>query len=157
MARLRTYSVRFANVSVSAVQDLIAVICGASMAIELHGIVLGQITQTSVEALQISVKRLPATVTNGSGGTTPTPQKIERGDAAATATAHANDTTPATTGGTAVVLHSDVVNLVNGYQFFWPPEDRPTAGLSEALVFSLDSAPLAARTMSGTLIFAERV
>ena len=155
MAQRRAYSVRFANVSVSAVQDLIALYCGASMGIELHGVVIGQITQASVENLQISIKRMPATVTTGSGGSAPSVRKIGRGNAAATVTARANDTTPATTGGTAEVLHSDTFNLVNGYQFFFPQDDRPDFGLSEACVLSLDSAPAAARVMSGTLYFAE--
>ncbi len=157
MAKLRVYTVRFENVNVSVVQDLIAIYCGASMAVELHGIVLGQITQTVVGNLNINVKRLAATVTPGSGGTAPTPQKLSRNDAAATATAHVNDTTPASSSGTAN-LHSDVFNPVNGYQFFWPPDDRPDAGLSEALVVSLDTVPASPPiAMSGTLYFAERI
>jgi hypothetical protein len=154
-ARCRSYSVQFSNISVSAVQDLIALICGASMSIELHGVVIGQITGTSVQNLRISVKRMPATVTNGSGGSAPTPQKLLRGDAAATVTARANDTVQATTSGTAIVLHSDVFNTVNGYQFFWPPQDIPTFGLSEACVLSLDTAPTSTMNMSGTLYFGE--
>lgn len=155
MGRSRGYSVQFNNVSVSVVQDLIALYSGASMALELHGLVIGQITGTTVQNLRISVKRLPATVTAGSGGSAPTPQKLMRGDAAATATARANDTTQATTGGTAATLHSDVFNTVNGYQFFWPPGDMPTIGLSEAAVLSLDTAPGSALVMSGTLYFGE--
>jgi hypothetical protein len=154
--RGRSYSVQFANVAVSAVQDLLAVICGASKSIELHGVVIGQITGTSVQNLNLSVKVLPATVTNGSGGAAVTPQKMERGDAAATVTARRNDTTQATTSGTAVTVHSDVFNVINGYQFFWPAEDRPTADLSEAIILSLNTAPSSALTMSGTLYFAER-
>ena len=38
------------------------------------------------------LRYLPATLTNGSGGTTPTPAKQDQGDANATFTAHANDT-----------------------------------------------------------------
>ncbi len=136
MIRARPYSVQFHNVSVSAVQDLIALYSGASMASELHGVVIGQVTGTSVANLAISVKRLPASVTAGSGGAAATPQKINRGDGAATATARTNDTSQATTGGTAAVLHADVFNTVNGYQFFWPPADVPTIGPSEATIMS---------------------
>lgn len=155
MARSRTYSVQFSNISVAAVQDLIGLYCGANMACELHGIVIGQITGTTVQNLRISVKRLPATVTSGAVGAAATPQKLMRGDAAATATARTNDTTQATTSGTAAVLHSDVFNTVNGYQFFWPPQDMPTFGPAEAAILSLDGAPSSALTMSGTLIFGE--
>lgn len=155
MARGRAYSIQFSNVTVAAIQDLIALYCGASMAAELHGVVIGQITGTTVQNLRISVKRLAATVTAGSGGSAPTPQKLMRGDAAATATARANDTVQATSSGSTAVLHSDVFNVVNGYQFFWPPLDAPTIGLSEAAVLSLDGAPSGALVMSGTLYFAE--
>lgn len=157
MAKTRSYSVRFAGVAVSAVQDLIALYSGSSMGLELHGLVIGQITGTTVQNLAMSIKRLPATVSAGTGGNSATPQKIDRGDAAATATARINDTAQATTGGTASVLHSDVINTVNGYQFFWPPDDRPSIGLSEAAVLSLDTAPASAMTMSGTLYFGERL
>lgn len=155
MIRARPYSVQFANVAVSAVQDLIALYSGASMACELHGVVIGQITGTSVSNLRVSVNRLPATVTPGTAGSAATPQKINRGDGAAVATARVNDTSQATTSGTKAALHSDVFNTVNGYQFFWPPADIPTIGPSEAAVLSLDTAPGSAMTMSGTLYFAE--
>jgi hypothetical protein len=125
------------------------------MAIELHGLVIGQITGATVQNMRISVKRLSATVTSGSGGATASPQKMVRGDAGATVTARVNDTTQATTSGTTANILQDVYNIVNGYQLFWPPDDRPTIGLSEAAVVSLDTAPGSALLMNGTLYFAE--
>jgi hypothetical protein len=152
---MRTYTVSFSGVSVTAVQDLLAVYSGASMAFEVHSIQLGQITQTAVEAVRISLKRLPATVTTGSGGTAPTPRPADSADTAATITARANDTVQATTNGTAITLLADSFNLVNGYQWIFPPDDRPVCKLSEAIVLSLDSAPAASRTISGTIVVAE--
>jgi len=157
MARGRAYSVEFNNVAVSVVQDLIALYCGSSMACGLLGFVIGQITGTTVANLRIRVRRLPTTVTSGSGGGAATPRKAMQGDAAATATARINDTTQATTSGTAETLHSDVFNTVNGYQFFWPPNMVPTIGISQAAVLSLDQAPGAPMTMSGTLYFEELI
>ena len=151
MSAGRTYSIVFRNVNVSAVQDLCAAYCGASMAIELVSLTIGQITQTAVEILQISIKHLPATVTAGSSGSSYTPNPDTPTDAAATFTARINDTTPATTGGTADYKHEDTFNLVNGYQWIWPERARPSAKLSEALIFSLDSAPAALRVMSGSM------
>jgi hypothetical protein len=151
----REYSVQFNNVSVSAAQDLISVFSGASMAFEVHSLQIGQITATAIGNLRISLKRLPATVTAGSGGTTPTPQKLNFGDSAATVTAHANDTTQATTSGTSSTLLSDIFNVVNGYQWIFPPDDRPVFQPSQAAVLSLDTAPGAAETMSGTMVIAE--
>lgn len=156
MGRGRTYAVSFAGVSVAAIQDLIAIYCGSQMAIELHGIVIGQITGTTVQNLRISLKRLAAAVTSGSGGNTASPVKMTRSDVGATVTARINDTTQATSASSAVTLLADVFNIVNGYQFFFPPNDMPTVGVSEAAVLSLDSAPNpSALLISGTLYFAE--
>jgi hypothetical protein len=147
----RTYTIPFRGVSVSAVQDLCAAYAGASMALEVVSVTLGQVTQTSSELLRVAIKRLPATVTAGSVGTAPTPVPDTGTDAAATFTARVNDTTQATTSGTAVYVHVDVFNLVNGYQWIFPERARPSCKLSEALIFVLEDAPAAARTMSGSM------
>jgi hypothetical protein len=153
---MRVYTIEFDNVSVSAAQDLLAAYCGANMAVEVHSFVIGQVTASTVGNLRIRLRRLPATVTAGSGGTTPTPAKVGgTNDSAATFTAHANDTTQATTSGTAVTLHADAFNVVNGYQWVFLKEDRPSAKPNEALVLSLDSPPGSAETMSGTMTVAE--
>jgi hypothetical protein len=151
MSAGRTYNIIFRAVGVTAVQDLCAAYAGASMALEVVSITLGQITQTSVENLQISVKRLTATVTPGSSGNSFTPSLDTDTDAAATFTARINDTTIATTSGSTAYLHADVDNLVNGYQWIFPERNRPTCKLSGALIFSLDSAPAASRTMTGSM------
>ena len=69
--------------------------------------------------LPVSLKRLPATVTPGSGGSTPTPQATSPNDTAATVTAHVNDTARSTTSGTPSVLVADDFNVINGY--LWLP------------------------------------
>lgn len=149
----RTYTVEFAGVSVAAVQDLLAIYTGASKAVRLHSFQIGQITGTTVANLPLTLKRITGTVASGSGGTTPTPLPLNPGDAAATVTAHANDTTQAS--GTVAVLVADVFNTVNGYLFTPAPEDQPIAGLSSVLVVSLNSAPSSAMTMSATVTFEE--
>jgi hypothetical protein len=150
----REYSVQFNNVAVSAVQDLLAVYSGSGMAFEVHSITLGQISASAVGNLRVSLKRMRATVVAGTGGSAPTVQKLNDGDAAATVTARANDTGQATATTTAV-LHADVYNVVNGYQWIFPPDDRPVFQPSQAAVFSLDTAPAGAETMSGTMVIAE--
>lgn len=151
MSAGRTYNVIFRNVGISATQDLCAAYAGASMAIEVVSVTLGQITQTSVEILQISIKRLTATVSAGSGGSAFTPSLDTDTDHSATFTARINDTSQATTSGSTAYAHADAWNLVNGYQWIFPEKARPSCGLSEALILSLDSAPLAMRTVSGSM------
>jgi hypothetical protein len=149
MSAGRTYTVSFRGVSVSAVQDLIAVYAGAQMAVELVSLTLGEINLTTVEILPISVKRIAATVAAGTGGGAATPARDTTTDSAATFTARINDTTQAA--GTTVYVHADVWNEVNGYQWIWPEKARPSCSLNEALIFSLDTAPVAARTCSGSV------
>ena len=151
----RIYEISFQNVSISATQDLFNIAATSGMAFALHEIQLGQITQTSVENLQISLRRFTATVTNGSGGGAATPQKHTSGDAAATVTARINDTVVATTNGTATVIRPDTFSLLNGYFYLPAPEDRIIIAPSQNLIIRLDSAPAAARTMSGSAVIEE--
>lgn len=150
----RIYTVSFASVAVTAVQDLISVQSTSGMAIEIHEIVLGQVTATSIEALAISLKRFSGAYTIGSGGSAATPAKHNFGDSAATATGRVNDTTK-TTGGTSTTIRAEVFNEVNGFQYLPAPDDRPVIAPSQAFVLSLDGAPAASRTVSGALTFAE--
>lgn len=154
---MRVYTMCVSNVSVSAVQDLMALYAGSSGALEVHEFVIGQITATTVGNLRIRLVRLPATVTAGSVGSAGVINKSRSGDAAATVTGRINDTTQATTSGTAVVLRGDVYNPINGYQFLPAPEDRPACNPSEAVVVSLDTAPGSAETMNASITFGELI
>ena len=150
----RVYSVEFQNISVSAVQDLLIVQSTSGMAFKLLEIVLGQVTLTTVEELRVSLKRFSGAYTAGTGGTTTTPVKHNFGDAAATVTCLSNATTQ-TSGGTSTILRADVFNEVNGYQYLAIPDREIIIAPSQALVFSLDTAPGTARFMSCTLTFEE--
>jgi len=155
MARGRVYRAVFQNIAVTAVQDLISLTATAGMVFCVHEVWVGQITQTTVANLNMSLKILPATVTAGSGGAAVTPSAMLRGDAASTVTSRRNDTTQATTSGTAIVARADVINPINGYQYLPPVEDRPVIKLSEAFVVSLDTAPGASMNVSGGIVFEE--
>ncbi len=153
----RPYKVSFANVSLSATQDLLCLYAG-NKAFELRGFTIGQVTATTPQFNRISVIRLPATVTTGSGGSAQAPVPLLGGDSAATVTGRKNDTTPATTSGTAVTLHADSVNWVNGYSFFFPEDESlPGFDINQACQLSLDSAPSPAVVTSVTLFFNEYV
>lgn len=151
---MRVYSFAFTGVAVSAVQDLISLQSTSGGNFELHELLISQITQTSVELLRLDLKRFSGGYTIGSVGSSATPRPHLFGDAAATCTGRVNDTTQ-TTGGTSVTLLSDVINLINGWQYLPAPEDRLIFNPSQAMVLSLGNAPAAARTMSGSIKFAE--
>lgn len=153
----RLYTIQFNNVSVSAVQDLVSVYTGANIAIEVHEIVIGQISATTVGNLRLTFKRFSGSFTTGSGGTTPTPAPHNFNDIATKiSSAHVNDTTQCAIGSGAVaILRADVYNVVNGFQLLPPPEDRYQIAPSQAFTLSLDSTPGSAQTMSGSLVYAE--
>ncbi len=144
----RRYVVSFENVAVSAAQDLIQ-IKNASGSNKLARIIRAWwgCTDTSLATSQSARTRcrvLPSTVTDGSGGSTPTVTKRDSGDAAATVTALANNTTPATTGGTAAVVETSGDHVYNGYQSRWDEKGAPVIAPAQSFVLELLS------TLSGT-------
>jgi hypothetical protein len=141
----RIYTVSFENVLVSAAQDLIQ-IKGASnkvLRILRRWVSATDTTIPTGQMIRLRERLLPATVTDGSGGTTPTPAKHDQGDAAATFTALANSTTPATTNGTAVVLEATGCHVFNGFDDIH--DDPPIVTPSTSYVFELLS------TVTGTV------
>jgi len=143
----RTYYVAFENVAISAAQDLVSIKGSSGKTCKLKRIVLGA-TDTSLQiaqSLRIRCRYFPATMTQGSGGSTPTPSPADPGDAAASFTAHTNDTTQATDSGTAVNIPCVGVHNYAGIDMSFP--DAPVAGLNEGFTFELLS------TVSGTCHF----
>lgn len=141
----RIYSVTFENVSVSAAQDLLQ-IKGASnkmLRILRRWVSATDTTLPTGQMLQLRERILPATVTDGSGGSTPTPRKHDQGDTAASFTALANNTTPATTNGTAVVVYATGCHIFNGFDDIH--DDPPTVIPTSSYVFELLS------TVGGTV------
>ncbi|MEO8926359.1 MAG: hypothetical protein ABI306_04270 [Caulobacteraceae bacterium] len=151
----RMYSIAFAEVAVSAAQDLIAVTATAGMAFRIHRIELGQRGLAAWEAKPVKLIRLPATVTAGSGGTAAAAQRLNNGDAAPTLTARANDTTPASTSGTASVLVARDWELLNGLLIVFTPDERPVIAPGQSVSLNLPVAPSAAMTASGTMVVEE--
>ncbi|GIV03980.1 MAG: hypothetical protein KatS3mg015_2810 [Fimbriimonadales bacterium] len=157
----RAYTVSFVATSVSAVQDLFYIKPAADKVCLLEGVYLANVGGTAdagdaqEELLRIEIIRLPATVTVGSGGTAQTPRALLVNDAAAGFTARTNDTTVATTSGTAQTLHADGVNVRVPYVLIPPPEHRIAVANAEALVVRLQAAPADAISLSGTLYVRE--
>jgi hypothetical protein len=152
----RAYTAQSNNVAVTAVQDLVSLQTTSGMVAEIDEIVLGQVTSSAVGNLRTSFKRFSGGYSIGSGGSSVTPRPHVFGDSAATCTTRSNDTTQ-TTGGTSVTLDSDAINVVNGYVKLPAPEDRWSFTISQAFVWSLDSAPGSSETMSMKVTFRETV
>lgn len=148
----RLYTVQFEKISVSALQDLFEIKGAVGKTLKVKRLILSDVDVSPLPAAQmlpIRARFLPATVTSGSGGSTPTPQKTDQGDAAASFTAGANNTTKATTNGTAVTFLEDGFHIYNGY-------DKPISGPavvdpSTSIVLELITAPSGPITLSGTI------
>lgn len=151
----RVYKAMFDNVTISAVQDVFLVKAGSVNGVELHQIDLSAGGVTSPAEIRLRLKVLPATVTNGSGGSAPTIYPADSGDTkSATATVRANDTTVATTSGSARILQAHQWNVLMPWQYLPAPEDREVIQAGEALVLDIPGAP-ASTIVSGTIAWRE--
>jgi hypothetical protein len=110
-------------------------------------------TAPTAQMISVRCRFLPATVTNGSGGSTPTIGRMDPGDAAATCTALANNTTKATTSGTGIVLEENGFHIFSGYDYQFPRP--PIISTNEAFVFELLSTVSGTVNLSGGLLFEE--
>lgn len=154
----RIYTVNFANVSISTLQDLFELTPADDKPLEIVGLFLTQVGNADVgdaqeELLRFSIIR--GYTTSGSGGSAPTPAPVKRSDSASGFTVEVNNTTVATAG-TPVVIHEDAFNVRAGYANWWPLGAEPDASQANTtLVIRLNAAPADAITLSGTLYVRE--
>lgn len=151
----RPYVIQFNNISVSAAQDLFNIAATGSMAFVLYQFELNSESSSTAAELRVVLKRLTATVTNGSGGASATISPLSSTDAAATITGRTNDTTRATTTGSTTNLFPFGWNVLNGLLFVPPPELRPTFAPNQNLLIGLETAPGSATTMDGYVVIEE--
>lgn len=142
----RRYRVIFSEVTVSAAQDLIQITGAAGKIVKIlrQWVDAPATTLPTNQGLSIRSRILPATVTNGSGGSSPTIYKSDIGDSSASFTAMANNTTKATTNGTAVIVEQGGDNIYAGHDHYYITP--PLVGPSQAFVFELLS------TVTGTVV-----
>lgn len=157
----RAYTVPFVAVSVSAQQTLFYVKPAADKICIIEAIYVAIVGGTAdagdaqEELLQLELIYLPATVTVGSGGTAPTPVPKAINDTAASFTARVNDTTKATTSGTALNRHPDGMNSRIPYAYVPPAEHRDVVANAAAIILNLNTTPSDALAMSGEMTVRE--
>jgi hypothetical protein len=153
----RVYVMQFENVAISAVQDIFFVKAGTANGLKLRYICLGAIGQTSATEFRLSLKRYTgATVTAGSGGSTPTVNLVNDGDTKATTTAaaHANDTSQASST-TTQTLESYTWDVLLPWEYQPADVDERAACLAgEGLGLTLNAAP-SSTNCSGTIRWEE--
>lgn len=144
----RVYKVTFENVTVSAAQDLIEINGAAGMILKVRRVWAECYTASPTsQMIGVRCRYLPATVTSGSGGSAATPQKTEAGDAAATFTAEVNNTSKATTSGTASIFEEGAFHVLAGYDVSF--ETPRVVNPSTTFVFEMLSTPTGTLALSG--------
>lgn len=155
----RIYEAGFDNVTVgSAVQDIFSLLTSSAKGAQIHWAHLSAAGVTSPAQVRLRIKRGTATVTQGSGGSAPTPGLVDPGDTlAATGILHCNDTVQATTSGnfTGSVKY-DQWNVLLPWDYMPGPEDedRDSLGVSQAWILDLP-AVITATVVSGFLRWRE--
>jgi hypothetical protein len=137
----RIYSVSFSGTITNAGgdTDLLEIVPADDKPVKLRGFSLAQTSEvgdTAEEGLRVSIIRLPATLTSGSGGSAATPAPMDSADAAAGCTCEVNNTTVATTSSTAVVLAEYAWNIrISPMEIWFPdPAFAPKVKGAEGLV-----------------------
>jgi hypothetical protein len=145
----RVYDVPFKFVTISAAQDLVAVkgSTGKTCRVRRVWLYMNDTTLQTAQGLRLNVKYSSATLTLGSGGSSPTPAPHDAGDSAASFTAVANATTPSTTSGAFTDRTPAGGHNYAGFDFSWPKGEEIVFGLNEGVIFELLS------TVSGTCNF----
>jgi hypothetical protein len=151
----RNYAVTFEAVAVTAAQDLIQLTGAAGKIVRpiRAWVKATDTTLPTAQMIQTRCRFLPATVTAGSGGTTPAKVALDPGDAAASFTALANNTSKATTSGTATIVDEGGDHVYAGYDQTFSV--RTPIGPSEAFVFELLSTVTGTIHLSGGVIVEE--
>jgi len=144
----RIYTVTFQGTITNAGgdQDLIEILPADDKPVLLRGFSLANISEVgdaAEEGLRVSVLRMTATVTGGSGGSTPTPTPPDSADSAAGFAVETNNTTVATTSGSTLSFAEYGWNIRNSPYEVWYPDTRfcPKAKQGEALLVRLQTTP----------------
>ncbi len=138
----RRYMVTEPNFTAVAAMDLVQIknASGSHKTLKIHrwGWRPTDNSLATAQVLMTRCRRLPSTVTDGSGGATPTPRLIDGGDTAATFTALTRNTTPASTNGTASIQDEGGGHIYNGYEQV--SSEGITIADAQSFVFELTSA-----------------
>jgi hypothetical protein len=156
MSRIYTVPYQGTVTNAGGDSDLLEILPADDKPVKLRGLLLSQsseIGDAQEEGLRISIIRLPATVTSGSGGSAVTPVAMDSADVAAGAACECNNTTVATTSGTAVVVAELAWNERNSPYEMWFPDlpFAPKVKQGEGLVVRMQTTP--ADDFSGCFTF----
>lgn len=155
----RMYTAQFSAVAVTAAQDLFEIAAPADAVVVIHewGIFqTSDVGDAQEEILRLETTRGVGAVTSGTGGTAPTAQPIQDGDAAFGGTVEVNNTTRMAAGsGTLETLAQHGWNVRVPFEKIYTPQQMPVISPSNRWTLALPGAPLDSLTVSGYVVFEE--
>lgn len=151
------YTVRFADIAVTAVQDLFEILAPSTAALIILEFGLSQATElgdAQEEILKTTPKIVTGAPTSGSGGSSATPVAHSPLFSASGATVEVNNTTQIS-GGTTKSFRPWHWNVRQPDSLLLLPEARYIVSPSTRFVLSLDAAPSDSITLSGFVTYME--
>lgn len=136
--------------------DLWEILPADDLPCKIRGIRLGQTTEvgdTAEEGLRISIIRMTATVTGGSGGSAGAPENVAKSGQTPGFSSETNNATVATTSGDTEIVEELSWNVRNSPFEIWYPDPAfaPKAIQGQALLVRLQTTPADDFTFAGTL------
>lgn len=136
--------------------DLWEILPADDLPVKIRGFRLGQTSElgdTAEESLRITVRRMRATVTSGSGGSAGAPEQVDLSNQAPSFTSETNNTTVATTSGDSEIIEELAWNIRNSpFEVWYPdPDFAPKAVQGEGLFIRCESTVTDDIVFAGTL------
>ncbi len=150
----RIYTVRVTPTAVSAALDFLEIQPASNKPVILHKVVISPTVSETNQQVQATVRTLPATLTSGSGGSTPTIHKKNESDAAAAFTVEAFNTTRASSSGTGAYHCDEGFPSQGGFEYLPDISERPIAKNGEAFVIGIEES-MAGAVMGGYAVVEE--
>lgn len=136
--------------------DLWEIIPADDLPCKIRGIRLGQTSEVgdaAEEGLRISIIRMTATVTSGSGGSSGAPENVAKSGQTPGFSSETNNATVATTSGDTEIIEELSWNVRNSPFEIWYPDPAfaPKAIQGQALLVRMQTTPADDFTFAGTL------
>lgn len=136
--------------------DLWEVLPATNLPCKIRGIRLGQTSEVGdaqEEGLRISILRMTATVTSGSGGSAGAPEHVAKSGQTPGFSSETNNATVATTSGDTEIVEDMSWNVRNSPFEIWYPDPAfaPAAIAGQALLVRMQTTPADDFTFAGTL------
>ena len=150
----RIYTVRVAPTAVSAALDFLELVPATDKPVVIHKVVITPTDSETNQQVRVTVRILPATLTSGSGGSTPTSHTRNSHDAASAYTVEAFNTSRATTSGTAQYQADEAFPSQGGYEYLPDIYERPIVYAGQGFIVGIEES-LAGATVGGYAVVEE--